>query len=229
MIKNILIVDDEDAIRDMICFSLQRAGFGCLQARDVAEARIQIADKQPDLILLDWMMPGVSGVDYARMLRREESTRKLPIIMLTARDEEGDRIKGLETGADDYVTKPFSPRELIARINAVLRRSAPDTENDMIELSGIRFDTASHRVYVNEKNIEIGPTEYRLLYFFVTHPERVFSRNQILDGVWGGNVYIEERTVDVHIRRLRKILTVFGYDKCIQTVRNVGYRFSIQE
>jgi len=227
--KNILVVDDEPAILDMVEFAIKRTGFGITLAHDSMEAMNFIADRQPDLILLDWMLPDISGVDLARRLKREELTRAIPIIMLTARVEESDKLKGFEVGVDDYVTKPFSPRELIARINAVLRRSEPLVEKDAITVSGLELDPVTHRVQSEGENIHLGPTEFRLLQFFMGHPERVYTRSQLLDRVWGQNVYIEERTVDVHIRRLRKELSMYGYDKLIQTVRGAGYRFSVQE
>jgi two-component system phosphate regulon response regulator PhoB len=180
----------------------------------------------PDLILLDWMLPGMSGLDFARRLRRDEMTREIPIIMLTARGEENDRVNGLDAGVDDYVVKPFSTRELLARIKAVMRRSQSETEQGTVELGGLKIDGPAHRVYAGDRPVPIGPTEYRLLYFFMTHPERVYSRGQLLDHVWGGNVYVEERTVDVHIRRLRKTLEPFALDALVQTVRGSGYRFS---
>ncbi|NLB57786.1 MAG: phosphate regulon transcriptional regulatory protein PhoB, partial [Gammaproteobacteria bacterium] len=185
-----------------------------------------IADKVPDLILLDWMLPGTSGLELARRWRREDLTREIPIIMLTARGEEDDRVGGLEAGVDDYVVKPFSARELLARIRAVMRRSREDDEDGSVALGGLRIDGAAHRVYANEEPINIGPTEFRLLHFFMTHPERVYSRSQLLDQVRGGSVYVEERTVDVHIRRLRKTLEPTGMDGMVQTVRGAGYRFS---
>lgn len=228
MSKKILIVDDEQAIREMVSFTLNRAGFAVLEAADAQEAQIVVADQRPDLVLLDWMMPGVSGLDLARRFKREELTRELPIIMLTARSEEEEKIRGLEVGADDYVTKPFSPRELIARIKAVLRRANPQTTDAVIDVDGLRIDPAGHRVTAQGQPLDMGPTEFRLLHFFITHPDRVYSRGQLLDRVWGGNVYIEERTVDVHIRRLRKVLADRGHDRFIQTVRGAGYRFSAQ-
>ncbi len=228
MSKKILIVDDEQAIREMVSFTLSRSGFEVLEAADAQEAQTVVADQRPDLVLLDWMMPGVSGLDLARRFKREELTRELPIIMLTARSEEEEKIRGLEVGADDYVTKPFSPRELIARIKAVLRRANPQTTDEVIEVDGLRIDPAGHRVTAEGRPLEMGPTEFRLLHFFITHPDRVYSRGQLLDRVWGGNVYIEERTVDVHIRRLRKALADQGHDRFIQTVRGAGYRFSTQ-
>lgn len=224
--KQVLIVEDERPIREMIAFGLKRAGFEVREAEDCRGARASLADRRPDLILIDWMLPDMSGLELARSLKRDRETRELPIIMLTARAEEGDKVAGLEGGADDYVTKPFSPRELVARINAVLRRAAPHTGDERIEFEGLALDQASHRVLVGEKTVPLGPTEYRMLEFFMTHPERVYKRDQLLDRVWGGNVYVEERTIDVHIRRLRKALEEFGYDRFIQTVRGSGYRFS---
>lgn len=227
--KQILIVEDEKAIREMIAFGLRRAGFDVLEAEDCKAARARIADRCPDLLLVDWMLPDMSGLELTRSLKRDKETREVPVIMLTARADEQDKVSGLEGGADDYVTKPFSPRELLARINAVLRRSLPTGTEERVAIEGLVLDGASHRVTVGEQTVALGPTEYRLLSFFMTHPERVYSRNQLLDRVWGGNVYVEERTVDVHIRRLRKALGVFGYDRFIQTVRGAGYRFSVRE
>ena len=222
----ILIVDDEAAIREMVGFALERAGFRWLEAEDAATAQVVIADQRPDLVLLDWMLPDMSGIHLARRLKREELTARLPIIMLTARGEEEDRVRGLEVGADDYVTKPFSPRELIARIKAVLRRSGQTETEARIECDGLHLDASGHRVTAGGAPVELGPTEFRLLHFFMTHAERVFSRAQLLDSVWGRNVYVEERTVDVHIRRLRKALEPQGHDRLVQTVRGAGYRFS---
>ncbi len=224
--KQILIVEDEKPIRDMIAFGLRRAGYEVTEAEDTAEARARIADRRPDLMLVDWMLPDQSGLELTRQIKRDRDTQELPIIMLTARAEEGDKVAGLECGADDYVTKPFSPRELVARINAVLRRSAPGGPDDLVRANGLTLDQAGHRVLAGEATISLGPTEYRLLAFFMTHPDRVYSRGQLLDRVWGGNVYVDERTVDVHIRRLRKALEESGYDRYIQTVRGSGYRFS---
>jgi two-component system phosphate regulon response regulator PhoB len=224
--KSILIVEDEEAIRQMVAFGLRRAGFAAQEAADCAQARTAIADRIPDLVLLDWMLPDLSGVEFARALRRDASTRHVPIIMLTARAEEDDKVRGLDAGVDDYVTKPFSSRELVSRIKAVLRRAAPDAGEDLLEVGAIALNAASHRVLAGEREVEMGPTEFRLLKFFMGHPDRVFSRSQLLDRVWGGNVYVEERTVDVHIRRLRKALEEGGYDAYVQTVRGSGYRFS---
>lgn len=228
MKAKILIVEDESAIREMLGYTLVKEGFSFEEANDVEQARSLIKKEQPDLILLDWMLPGISGVDYARRLRNDPETRDIPIIMLTARGGEGDKIRGLETGADDYVTKPFSTKELLARIKAVLRRSTQTTDQGAIEVGGLMLDPETYRVTANGEPIEISPTEFRLLHFFITHPERVYSRMQLLDQVWGQNIYVEERTIDVHIRRLRKTLAPYGYDRYIQTVRSVGYRFSSQ-
>ncbi|PIV34311.1 MAG: phosphate regulon transcriptional regulatory protein PhoB [Lysobacterales bacterium CG02_land_8_20_14_3_00_62_12] len=227
MQKRILIVEDETAIRELIAMAVSRAGMLADHAADVRAATAAIAERVPDLILLDWMLPGTSGIDYARRLRREELTRDIPIIMLTARGEEDDRVHGLDAGVDDYVVKPFSVRELLARIRSVLRRTLGEMEVGNVELGGLRIDGAAHRVFSGDQAIAVGPTEYRLLYFFMTHPDRVYARNQLLDQVWGGSVYVEERTVDVHIRRLRKTLEPFAKDALVQTVRGTGYRFSV--
>lgn len=226
MQKQVLIVEDEPAIRDMVAFALTRAGIEPVHAGDTRTAQEAIAERVPDLVLLDWMLPGMSGLEFARRLRRDELTREVPIIMLTARGEEDDRVSGLDAGIDDYVVKPFSTRELVARVKAVMRRSHGETEEGTVEVGGLRIDGPAHRVFAGDKPVAIGPTEYRLLHFFMTHPERVYSRAQLLDHVWGGNVYVEERTVDVHIRRLRKTLEPFGLDALVQTVRGSGYRFS---
>ncbi len=228
MAVNILLVEDEPAIQQMVAMALRKAGYDVAMASDASEAQTQIAGQLPDLMLLDWMLPGISGVEYARQLKKNDLTREVPIIMLTARGEESDKIRGFDSGADDYVTKPFSPRELVARINAVLRRTSPHVSAEVIEVGELRLDAAGHRVTVHEVMLPLGPTEYRLLHFFMTHPERVYSRGQLLDRVWGGDVYVEERTVDVHILRLRKVLAAHGYDRLIQTVRGAGYRFSMQ-
>ncbi|MEX2525742.1 MAG: phosphate regulon transcriptional regulator PhoB [Gammaproteobacteria bacterium] len=222
----ILVIEDEVAIREMLGYALMKEGYEFHEAADVEQARPITAEHRPDLILLDWMLPGMSGVDYARRLRNDPDTRDIPIIMLTARGEESDRIRGLDTGADDYVTKPFSTRELLARIKAVLRRTGKPGEAGAIEVNGLVLDPETYRVSADGQPVIISPTEFRLLHFFIKNPERVYSRTQLLDQVWGRNIYVEERTVDVHIRRLRKILEPFGFDKYIQTVRSVGYRFS---
>jgi two-component system, OmpR family, phosphate regulon response regulator PhoB len=226
--RQILVVEDERPIREMVAFGLRRAGFDVVEAEDTREARARIADRRPDLVLVDWMLPDMSGLELTRALKKDKDMRDVPIIMLTARAEEQDKVSGLEGGADDYVTKPFSPRELLARINAVLRRSQSSSKDEVVLAGGLSLDAAGHRVMVGEATVPLGPTEYRLLSFFMTHPERVYSRGQLLDRVWGGNVYVEERTVDVHIRRLRKALEGFDCDKFIQTVRGAGYRFSIR-
>lgn len=222
----ILIVEDEGAIRDMLGYALMKAGFLCEEAADTQAARSTLKAARPDLILLDWMLPGMSGIDYARRLKSAPETRDIPIIMLTAKGEEADKVRGLETGADDYITKPFSTRELVARVRAVLRRYVKAETGALIEINGLRLDPETYRVTANGQDIEISPTEFKLLRFFIGHPERVYSRSRLLDQVWGENVYVEERTVDVHIRRLRKTLEPFGFQRYIQTVRSVGYRFS---
>ncbi|MAN51287.1 MULTISPECIES: phosphate regulon transcriptional regulator PhoB [unclassified Marinimicrobium] len=226
--RRILIVDDEAAIRDMLRVALEMADYECLEASNAQEALELIVDERPDLVLLDWMMPGTSGVELARRLKREEVTAEVPIIMLTAKGEEDNKIQGLEVGADDYITKPFSPRELVARLKAVLRRADPQVNGNPIRVQGLCLDPASHRVTINNRPVDIGPTEYRLLEFFLTHQERAYTRSQLLDHVWGGNVYVEERTVDVHIRRLRKALAIDDHENLVQTVRGTGYRFSTQ-
>ena len=228
MSNNILIIDDEPAIRQMLGFTLTGDGYACVEASDADEAQDQMSGRRPDLILLDWMLPGVSGVDFARRLKRGPKTSQIPIILLTGKTEDSDKVRGLDIGADDYITKPFSTKELLARIRAVLRRTRETETKDVIEIEALRLDTQTHRVTVEQKPLELSPTEFRLLHFFVTHPERVYTRSQLLDGVWGDHAYIEERTVDVHIRRLRKMLSPHGYDRYIQTVRSVGYRFSTQ-
>lgn len=225
----ILIVEDEGAIRDMLGYALMKAGFLCEEAADTQAARSTLKAGRPDLILLDWMLPGMSGIDYARRLKSAPETRDIPIIMLTAKGEEADKVRGLETGADDYITKPFSTRELVARVRAVLRRYVKAETGALIEINGLRLDPETYRVTANGQDIEISPTEFKLLRFFIGHPERVYSRSRLLDQVWGENVYVEERTVDVHIRRLRKTLEPFGFQRYIQTVRSVGYRFSTRQ
>ncbi len=223
----ILVVDDEPGIREMVRFALSQNGFDVDEAGDVPQAQECVADRLPDLVLLDWMLPGTSGIEYARRMKKDELTKEVPIIMLTARGEEEDKVRGLEVGADDYVTKPFSPRELVARIRAVLRRTAP-VASEVIEVEGLKLDAAGHRVLAGDAALEMGPTEFRLLQFFMTHRERVYTRSQLLDRVWGSNTFVEERTVDVHIRRLRRALSIHGHDRLVQTVRGVGYRFSAQ-
>lgn len=223
--NKILIVEDEAAIRDMIAFHLSRAGFQTLEAEDCRTARGLLADERPDLALIDWMLPDMSGLELTRMLKRDEAYRELSIIMLTARAQERDKVSGLDGGADDYITKPFSPRELVSRIQAVLRRSKA-TVDETISAGTLELDAAGHRVSASGVEIKLGPTEYRLLEFLMTHPDRVYSRSQLLDRVWGANVYVEERTVDVHVRRLRKALSIENADSYIQTVRGAGYRFS---
>jgi len=226
MSANILVVEDEPAIQELIAANLQHAGHRVLRAYDAEEAIRLVRETLPDVVLLDWMLPGMPGIQFARRLRSEERTRDLPIIMLTARSEEHDKIAGLEAGADDYLTKPFSPRELLARIKAVLRRRAPQMTEDTVDIEGLRLDPVTHRVSGDGKAIELGPTEFRLLHFFMTHAERVHSRTQLLDQVWGDHVFVEERTVDVHIRRLRASLELTGHDRLVQTVRGSGYRRS---
>ena len=224
----ILIVDDEAAIREMIRVGLELAGYECLEASNAQDAHGIIVDQRPDLVLLDWMMPVTSGIELLRRLRRDEVTRDLLVIMLTAKDDEDNRVQGLDVGADDYITKPFSSRELMARIKAIMRRSTNREQEESIEVGGLKLDPASHRVFVDPQPLEMGPTEFKLLKFFMTHQERAYSRGQLLDQVWGSNVYVEERTVDVHIRRLRKALQTYQRDcgLLIQTVRGTGYRFS---
>jgi two-component system phosphate regulon response regulator PhoB len=223
--SKILIVEDETAIREMISFHLVRAGYETIEAADCRSARQLLADERPDLALIDWMLPDMSGLELTRMLKRDSANEDLGIIMLTARAEEYDKVAGLEGGADDYVTKPFAPRELIARVQAVLRR-ASTSEEEAIAAGVLELDTAGHRITAGGREIRLGPTEYRLLHFLMTHADRVYSRTQLLDRVWGANVYVEERTVDVHVRRLRKALADARADDYIQTVRGAGYRFS---
>jgi len=227
----VLIVDDEAPIRDMLRMALELADFTCIEADSAQKAHAAIVDHAPNLILLDWMLPGSSGIELLRRLKRDDATKDIPIIMLTAKVDEDNKIQGLEVGADDYVTKPFAPKELIARIKAVLRRSGALLTDSVVEVDGLKLDVASHRVFICEQPLDMGPTEFRLLTFFMTHQDRVYTRGQLLDHVWGGNVYVEERTVDVHIRRLRKSLQSVmpkgrDYGQLIQTVRGTGYRFS---
>jgi len=223
----VLIVEDEPAIQELVALTLRQAGHQPQVADSAEQALAQLRESLPDLVLLDWMLPGQSGVELARRLRADRRTRDIPIIMLTARADEQDKLSGLETGADDYVTKPFSPRELNARIKAVLRRRAPEATDDLVEAGGLRLDPASHRVHAGDEPVSLGPTEFRLLHYLMTHPERVHSRVQLLDQVWGDHVFVEERTVDVHIRRLRKALEPSGLDARVQTVRGSGYRFLV--
>ncbi|MCX5590105.1 phosphate regulon transcriptional regulator PhoB [Alcaligenes endophyticus] len=227
MSTSILVIEDEPAIQELISVNLSFAGHKVLRAFDAEQAQILIRAELPDLILLDWMLPGTSGINLARKLRSDERTRHIPVIMLTAKGAEQDKIDGLESGADDYITKPFSPKELIARIKAVLRRRAPQLTDDVISIGQLKLDPSTHRVFGNEMALNIGPTEFRLLHFFMTHTERVFSRSQLLDQVWGDHVFVEERTVDVHIRRLRKALEPTEHDKHIETIRGAGYRFAV--
>lgn len=226
MPATILVVEDEPAIQELIAYNLKQAGHQALRADNAEQAANLVSNALPDLILLDWMLPGMSGIELAKRLRSDKRTKTIPIIMLTARSDEQDKLAGLDTGADDYITKPFSPRELNARIKAVLRRRAPQMTDDISRVGGLQLDPASHRVTGDGKSIELGPTEFRLLHFFMTHPERVHSRTQLLDQVWGDHVFVEERTVDVHIRRLRKALEPTELDHLIQTVRGTGYRLS---
>ena len=224
---NIIVVEDEDAIRGMLMMVLEQAGFMPIAAADAEDAQKILDDKLPDLILLDWMLPGMSGAEWARRLKKEALYQEIPIILLTARGEEEDKVRGLEIGADDYMTKPFSPKELVARIRAVLRRSGKTQGQPQIVMGDLILDTEQHRLSINDKPVEVSPTEFRLMHFFMTHPNKVYSRSQLLDQVWGRSVYIEERTIDVHIRRLRKILEEFGREDIVQTVRGFGYRFSL--
>ncbi len=228
MSNTILVVEDEPAIAELVAVNLSFAGHKVLRAADTFAADTLIRAELPDLVLLDWMLPGTSGVQYARQLRAHERTANIPIIMLTARSEESDKVEGLDSGADDYVTKPFSPKELLARIKAVMRRRAPQLTDDAVEVAGLKLDPLTHRVSGHGSPLELGPTEFRLLHYFMTHPERVHSRNQLLDHVWGDHVFVEERTVDVHIRRLRQALVPSGHDRHVETVRGSGYRFTSQ-
>lgn len=226
MASRILIVEDETPIREMLVFVMEQHGYEAIEAADYAAAEEQLVEPYPDMILLDWMLPGGSGIQLARTIKSTEHFKHIPIIMLTARGEEEDKVRGLEVGADDYVTKPFSPKELIARIRAVFRRVSPTSLDEPITIEGLCLDPSAHRVTANDVPLEMGPTEFRLLHFFMTHQERAYSREQLLDQVWGTNVYVIDRTVDVHIRRLRKALEVHNYEHFVQTVRGVGYRFS---
>ncbi len=224
---NVLVVEDEDAIREMLVMVLEQASFKVLAVASAEQARESLADNMVDLIVLDWMLPGISGVEMARRLKSEPGYKDLPIILLTARGEEEDKIRGLEIGADDYITKPFSPRELIARIKAVMRRSGKLSESGQLSIGDLTLDAEQHKLTIDGRSLEVSPTEFRLMQFFMTNPDKVYSRTHLLDQVWGRSVYIEERTVDVHIRRLRKILAEYGREELIQTVRGFGYRFSL--
>lgn len=228
MTTTVLLIEDDAAIRDMLSFSLKQASFACEVAKDAEQGLELLKTQQPDMILLDWMLPGIDGIEFIRRLRANEFLASIPVIMLTAKGESEDLVKGLSVGADDYINKPFSPPELIARIKAVLRRTRSDDDGDTqkLQFAELVLDTKSHRVTVKDERIELGPTEFRLLHFFMKNPERAYNRSQLLDFVWGDTVYIEERTVDVHIRRLRKALEASSHDGLIQTVRGVGYRFS---
>ncbi|MGL4707171.1 MAG: phosphate regulon transcriptional regulator PhoB, partial [Aeromonas veronii] len=226
MAKRILVVEDEAPIREMLCFVLEQKGYETIEAEDYADGLAKVREPYPELIVLDWMMPGGSGIQFIKQLKQDEVTRQIPVVMLTARGEEEDKVRGLEAGADDYITKPFSPKELTARLHAVMRRVSPTSVDEVIEVQGLKLDPVSHRVSAEEKALDMGPTEFKLLHFFMTHPERVYSREQLLNNVWGTNVYVEDRTVDVHIRRLRKAIEETGHDRLIQTVRGAGYRFS---
>jgi two-component system phosphate regulon response regulator PhoB len=225
----ILVVEDEDAIRGMLIMILEQAGFLALAATDAEDAQKHLDESSPDLILLDWMLPGISGVEWARRLKKEPIYREIPIILLTARGEEEDKVRGLEIGADDYVTKPFSPKELVARIRTVLRRSGKIQGQAQIIIGDLTLDTEQHRLSIGDRQLEVSPTEFRLMHFFMTHPDKVYTRTQLLDQVWGRTVYIEERTIDVHIRRLRKILEEYGREDLVKTVRGFGYRFSLTD
>lgn len=227
-ISKILVVEDEYAVRELLAATLVGAGYDVLEATDGSEAQELVANQSPSLILLDWMLPGMSGLEFAKWLKRDDRLSEVPVIMLTARDEENYKVQGLDAGVDDYVTKPFSTRELLARIKAVLRRAGSDGTELIRVDNRLEMDLIQHRVLADEQPVSVGPTEFKLLHFFLTHQERVYSRSQLLDLVWGRNVYIEERTVDVHIRRLRRALEPFGLENLVQTVRGVGYRFSVR-
>ena len=223
--KTVLLVEDDRDILDMLVFSLQRAGYAVIETEDAEQALDKLGGVLPDIMLVDWMLPGMNGPDLVRRIRRDQLVQNVPVIMLTARGEEADKLQGFDTGIDDYLTKPFSPRELLARMKALLRRSGND-EDESIQVKNLTLDIKAHRLSVADESVQIGPTEFKLLEFFMKHQDRAYSREQLLDLVWGRNVYVEERTVDVHILRLRKLLSPFGYDKFVQTVRGSGYRFS---
>lgn len=225
--KHVLVVEDDEDIREMLSFSLEKAGYSVVQTEDAELALEKLGTLLPDIMLVDWMLPGMNGPDFVRRIRRDDLTKNIPVIMLTARSEEADMLQGFDTGVDDFLTKPFSPKELLARMKSLLRRSSND-EDGSLQVKDMLLDVRAHRLSVAGNAVEIGPTEFKLLEFFMQHPDRVYSREQLLDMVWGRNVYVEERTVDVHILRLRKLLSPFGYDKLVQTVRGSGYRFSDQ-
>lgn len=225
--KTVLVVEDDHDIRDMLVFSLQRAGYSVVETEDAEQAIDKLGAILPEIMLVDWMLPGMDGPEFIKRIRRDELTQNIPVIMLTARGEEADKLKGFETGADDYVTKPFSPKELLARMKALLRRSGTD-DSETLQVRDMMLDIKAHRLSIGSDSVQVGPTEFKLLEFFMKHQDRVYSREQLLDLVWGRNVYVEERTVDVHILRLRKLLAPFNYDKLVQTVRGAGYRFSVK-
>ncbi|MCW9014928.1 MAG: phosphate regulon transcriptional regulator PhoB [Gammaproteobacteria bacterium] len=225
--KTVLVVEDDNDIRDMLVFSLRRAGYSVIETEDAEQALEKLGAILPEIMLIDWMLPGMEGPELVKRIRQDELTQNIPVIMLTARGEETDKLRGFDTGVDDYVTKPFSPKELIARMKALLRRSGND-EDELLQINDLLLDIQAHRLSVGNEDVSIGPTEFKLLEFFIKHQDRVYSREQLLDLVWGRNVYVEERTVDVHILRLRKLLSPFGYDNLVQTVRGAGYRFSVK-
>ena len=225
--KTILVVEDDHDIRDMLVFSLEKAGFTVIDTEDAEQALVKLGSILPDMMLVDWMLPGMEGPEFVRRVRQDELTQSIPVIMLTARGDETDKLHGFENGIDDYVTKPFSPKELVARMKALLRRTGSGAD-DVLQLSDLSLDTQAHRLTIKGESVNVGPTEYKLLEFFLQHQDRVYSREQLLDLVWGRNVYVEERTVDVHVLRLRKLLSPYGYEKLLQTVRGAGYRFSIK-
>jgi len=226
MAANILIVEDEESILELIAINLHQAGFNPIRSLNAEYAENLIREALPDLIILDWMLPGMSGVEFAKRVRGNPNTKNIPIIMLTAKSDESNKLKGLDTGADDYMTKPFSPKELIARIKAVLRRKSPELVDEPISIKGFTLDPNKHLLQYNDKTITIGPTEFKLLNFFMKNPDRVFSRNQILDKIWGNKSDIDDRTVDVHIKRLRDTLKISGQESLIKTIRGIGYRLS---
>ncbi|MEM6707620.1 MAG: phosphate regulon transcriptional regulator PhoB [Pseudomonadota bacterium] len=223
--QSILIVEDEPEIREMLSFSLSRAGYEVWETETAEQAMSRLDGRLPSMIIIDWMLPGLSGFDLIGRLRRDGLTADLPLMMVTAKGEESDKLKSFESGVDDYITKPFSPRELLARVKALLRRSGAPTDG-MLEHQGLRLDLTSHQVLINDQSVHLGPTEFRLLELFMSHPDRAFDRTTLLDRVWGRGVYVEERTVDVHVLRLRRVLKPYGLDHLIQTVRGVGYRFA---